>query len=250
MIDVHAHILPNIDDGSGSIDETFKMIGEACDAGFSDIITTSHYIEETYNVNRLQRKQLISAINAKLKEKNVNINIHNGAEIYASQNMADEIYDGTIPTLANSRYVLFEIPMNSKILYLDRIIENLIGRLYVPIIAHPERYAIVQDNPNIVLNWINKGVLLQCNYGSLVGGYGNRAKKTIIKLLNANAVHFLGTDCHNQNSIYTAMDEIKEAYYKIIGKEEFEKLSTKNPACILNNVKIEIDEPKKIKRFF
>ena len=86
MIDVHAHILPNIDDGSGSIDETFKMIGEACDAGFSDIITTSHYIEETYNVNRLQRKQLISAINAKLKEKNVNINIHNGAEIYASQN--------------------------------------------------------------------------------------------------------------------------------------------------------------------
>ena len=82
MIDMHTHLLPEIDDGSQNIKETFDMIEEAYKAGFTQIITTSHYMEKEYEINRVQRQMLIDAIQAKIDEKDMSIQLHNGAEIY------------------------------------------------------------------------------------------------------------------------------------------------------------------------
>lgn len=247
MIDIHTHILPAIDDGAKNTEETLQMLKEAEKAGFTDIFATSHYISGHYEFNKIDREYIIKAVMEKAEQKNINVKIHIGAEAYISINLPELIEKNTIPTLANSRYILFELPMNSKVMNTEHVIDR-IGELgLIPVIAHPERYEVVMQDPNIVLKWIEKGALLQANYGSIINAYGSKSKDILIKLLNANAIHSLGTDTHYAGSFYTKMEEIKQALVKEIGQEKFNILSYENPKKILQNEIIEAEEPKKIK---
>ena len=248
MIDVHTHILPGIDDGSKDIEETFKILREACEAGFSDVFATSHYIEGEYEFNKTDREYIIEAIMEKVAEEGLDITIHNGAEGYISNELPILIREEVVPTLGESRYVLFELPLRAKVMYTNEVINKLIQMKLIPIIAHPERYELIQDEPSIAIEWVEQGALLQSNYASIIGRYGIKAKETLLKLLDANAVHFLGTDNHKSNSIYTRMEEIKKEFRRKIGRDKFYELSETNPRCILNNEEFEIEEPKKIKR--
>lgn len=248
MIDVHTHILPGIDDGSKDIEETFKILREACEAGFSDVFATSHYIEGEYEFNKTDREYIIEAIMEKVAEEGLNITIHNGAEGYISNELPNLIKEETVPTLGKSRYVLFELPLRAKVMYTNEVINKFLQMKLIPVIAHPERYELIQDEPSIAIEWVEQGALLQSNYASIIGRYGMKAKETLLKLLDANAVHFLGTDNHRSNSIYTRMEEIKKEFRRKIGRDKFYELSETNPRCILNNEEFEIEEPKKIKR--
>lgn len=248
MIDVHSHILPSVDDGAKDIAETFKILNEACNAGFSDIFATSHYIDGEFEFNKRDREFIIEALNQKIVEEGFNIKLHIGAEGYISSDFPKLIEAGEVPTLGNSRYVLFELPLRAKVMYTVEVINKLINMKLIPIIAHPERYELVQDDPNIAIEWVEEGALLQSNYGSIIGRYGSTCKETLYKLLDANAIHFLGTDNHRAGSIYTRMTDIKREFRKRIGKDKFYELSELNPRCILNNEEFDIDEPKKIKK--
>lgn len=250
MIDFHSHILPEIDDGSRDINETYDMIKEAYDAGFSAIISTSHYIDGSYECDKKTRESLISDIKKEIEKRKINIDIYNGAEAYVSRDLNLLVKDEKIPTINNSKYLLFELPMNTKVLFLEDAIFNLMSINVTPIIAHPERYSFVQEDPNMLLDLIDKGVLFQMNYGSASGIYGKEVKKTAIKLLKANMIHFLGSDAHRHNSIYSNMDELKNNIIKIIGENKFQELSEDNPRHVINNENIEISEPNRIKKFF
>ena len=234
MIDMHTHILPNIDDGSESMEETIKMLKEAKKAGFTDIITTSHYIENSYDITKRERKNIINEIKSKLDIENINIKLYNGAEAYISNN----IYE-LIPTLNNSKYLLMELPMNNKVLYLDNVIYSLESKGITPIIAHPERYSYVQNDIKFVEELVERGVLFQSNYGSIIGKYGNDASKCAKKLLKKKLIHFLGTDTHKSNSIYAQMNIILKKLEKITGKEYLELLSVINPEIVINNGNVE-----------
>ena len=235
MIDIHTHILPEIDDGSKSVDQTLEMIEEAYLAGFTDIITTSHYIEDTYDIDKDDRDLLIENIKPLIEQ---NIKLHNGAETYISPDIVELYQNGTIPTLADSDYVLFELPMNSEVIYVENIIKNLKWHGYIPIIAHPERYGSVKRNINKAIELTEMGALLQCNYGSFLGKYGDDAFETVIKLLKKDKITFLGTDTHRPQSIYTEVDKAIKVIKKYSNNEMVEKLTTINPQMILDNVSI------------
>lgn len=249
MVDFHSHILPEIDDGSRSIEETIDMLEEAQKAGFSSIISTSHYIDGSYDCDKITREKLINEIQGILINKGINLKIYNGAEAYISRDLSLLVKDGKVPTMNNSKYLLFELPMNTKVLFLEDVIFSLLSNKIVPIIAHPERYSFVQDDPNSLIDLINKGVLFQMNYGSILGYYGKDVKKTALKLLKANMIHFLGSDAHRHHSIYTNILENKSDIIKIVGEEKFKELSEKNPTHVINNEDIEIEKPSKIKKF-
>lgn len=247
MIDIHSHILPSVDDGARDIEETFKILNEACDAGFSDIFATSHYIEGEYEFNKTDREFIIEALTNKINEEGLDIKLHIGAEGYISNDFPKLIQAGCVPTLGNSRYVLFELPLRAKVMYTEEVINKLLQLKLIPVIAHPERYELVQDDPNIAIDWVEAGALLQCNYASIIGRYGTNAKETLLKLLDADAVHFLGTDNHRAGSIYTRINEIRKEFRKRIGRDKLYELSELNPRCILNNEEFEIEMPKRIK---
>ena len=250
MIDFHSHIIPNIDDGSRSIEETFNLLKEAKEAGFESIILTSHYIENYYETNVPERDMWVKAISENLQNKGIDINLYLGNEIYMSDNMMQLLIDGKASTINNSCYVLFEMPLNVEPMNLYDVIYSLQENKLVPVLAHPERYSFVQKEPELIYDLIQKGVLMQANYGSILGQYGENAKMIVKKFLENDMIHFLGSDVHRQNSIYKKIPQALEEIRKIIGEEKLEKLTTTNPKLVLANKRIDIEEPEEFSLTF
>ena len=237
MIDFHSHIIPNIDDGSSSLEESIKLIKEAEKAGFTAIISTSHYIEGYYDYNQEERKKYLENLyNAENNDKNVKLYL--GSEIYITEDMFELIEQEKASTINNSRYILFELPMNSKTFLAKEIVYRAIEKGYLPIIAHPERYTYVQEDINYARELSNMGALFQSNYGSIIGMYGNHAKKTIYKLLEDNLIQFLGSDVHREGQIYNKVPKILKKLEKVISKKKIEELTQINAEKVLNNENI------------
>lgn len=246
MIDVHSHIVYGVDDGSKTIEDTMHMLKEAKKVGFTDIICTPHYMEGYYEVPCKEISSKISQIRD--LAEGINIKIHQGNEIYANENIIEYIKSGQATSLNGSRYVLIEFPMQTKPINMDQVIYLLLQAGKVPIVAHPERYSYVRENPNMLLEYIEQGVLFQTNYGSIIGMYGNEIKETAKKLLTHNMIHFLGSDNHRVNTVYKNIPEALKILEKLVGEDKVQELTTENPECILNNEEIEIDEPIELKK--
>ena len=247
MIDFHSHILPNVDDGSKSMEETINLIKEAKESGFEAIVSTSHYIEGYYEVPNNEREEILKKINKELKKTDCNIKIYLGNENYLSNNLINLIKQNRAATMGNSDYVLFELPMNVKPMNIYNVVYDMLENNLKPVLAHPERYTFVQAEPDILYDLIEKGVLMQVNYGSIIGYYGKRAEIIAKKLLKNNMVHFLGSDVHKQNTIYPKIEKILLKINEIVEKEKLEEITTINPKLVLQNKNININEPKKIK---
>lgn len=246
MIDFHTHILPNIDDGARSIEETIALVEEARKAGFEAIISTSHYMEGYYETNVPEREMWINVIYQKLQEEKVDMQLYLGNEIYLSENIVSLLEEGKASTINDTSYILFEMPLNIEPLNLYNVVYEMLQHKLVPILAHPERYTFIQNSPEIVGELIEKGVLMQCNYASILAYYGKRAQVIIKKLLENNMVHFLGSDVHRANTIYPRIPQIITKLTEIVGKEKLKELTTINPKLVLQNKRIEIEEPNRI----
>ena len=249
MIDVHCHLLNEVDDGCRNAIESLTNIKLAEEAGFTDIILTPHYIENYYENDYTSIKPQVAELQAKVYDNNILVKLHQGNEVYISENIGEMIENNVVSKLARSRYVLFELPLKTKVLNLDNIISQIKTAGCVPILAHPERYTFIQKNPNEVAKIISKGVLIQSNYGSILGQYGKEAQKTIIKMLKNNMIHFLGTDTHRQGYIYGHFYRVEKEFLKYISEEKFEELTTTNPRNIIENNSIKIEEPKARRRW-
>ena len=246
MIDFHTHIIPNIDDGSRSIEETFKLIQEAKEAGFEGIVLTSHYIENYYETDVPERDVWVKAISDNLKIKGIDTNLYLANEIYMTENMMNLLIEGKASTINNSSYVLFEMPLNAEPMNLYDVIYSLQENKLIPVLAHPERYSFVQKEPELINDLIEKGVLMQANYGSILGQYGEKAEIIVRKFLGANMIHFLGSDVHRQNTVYKKIPKALEEIRNIVGDEKLKELTTDNPKLAINNKKIEIEDPEEV----
>ena len=250
MIDFHSHILPNIDDGARSIEETEKLIEEAEEVGFETIISTSHYIENYYEADVEKRKGIIEQLNENLEQEERKIRIHLGNEVYFTENIKKLLKDNQITTIEGTKYLLFEMPLNAKPLNLYDVVYDMLQLKLKPILAHPERYSFIQENPNIIKELIETGVLMQANYGSIVGQYGQKAQIIVKKLLENDMIHFLGSDVHRSETIYPQIPKMLNEIEKIVGEEKLEKLTTINAESVLEDEEIEIEDPIEIKLGF
>lgn len=250
MIDIHAHLLNNVDDGSRDIVESLNNLKAAAEVGFTDVILTPHYIENYYENNYESIKPKIEELKLQLQDNNIPLKIHQGNEVYISENIGDLAKNNVVASLAKSQYLLFELPLENRIFALDNLIMDIKMAGYVPVLAHPERYKFIQNEPNELVDLISKGVLIQSNYGSIIGQYGKEPNKTIIKMLKNNMVHFLGTDTHRHGYIYENFDNVEKELLKCVSKEKLQELTTSNADKILRNEHIEIEAPSVIKKRF
>lgn len=248
MIDIHTHILSNVDDGAVNMLDSLQALQSAERAGFTDIILTPHYIPDYYENTTDNLKEKINNLKEQTYKGNIIINIHEGNEIYICEDLVELIKAKKLYTLAGSRYVLFELPLNHKLFITNNIITEMLANNYIPILAHPERYEFVQEDPNVLIDLIKSGVLIQANYASITGRYGKTAQKTVMKMLKHKMVHFLGTDTHRKGSLYEGFDEILKELSKVISKSEIENLTTNNARCVLDDVEIKVEEPVSIRK--
>lgn len=239
MIDMHCHILSNIDDGAKSIEQSIEMARKAELLGYDKIFVTPHYIADSHETTPQNIKYKVDELNNLLKEKNINVSMYVGNEVYFVSEVLDIIKENKVCTLGNSKYVLIELPLNGTVLNLENAIYSIIANGYIPIIAHPERYEFVNEDIEKIKPLIEDGALLQINIASIIGYYGRHAKKTVKKLLKSNMVSFIGTDAHNQNTIYDTYPKALKKIEKIIKKEKLDEILFKNPQCVFENKNIE-----------
>ena len=250
MIDLHSHILPQIDDGSRSAEETFVLLSEAASVGFTDIIFTPHFIEGYYDKNAAEICALANAIKAGCEKKNIQLNLYTGNELYFSKNIVHLIKSGNASSLNESRYALFEFPLQERPMDLFECIYALQEYKYVPVLAHPERYPFIQKEPELIYEFAKAGVLFQCNYCSILGQYGKKAKLIVEKMLEADLVSFLGSDVHRKNTIYPKIPLAMKKIESIVGKRKLKAITESNQKTVIENGEVNAPEAKEIKLSF
>ena len=175
MVDIHNHILPNIDDGSKSMEMSINMLKYAYEQGVTDVVNTVHFQHPLFlNINHSLEnfERIAKSLQLKLNECNIPIKIHLGSEVFYYENLL-KICSRPLVTMGGGKYMLIEfspknIPKSQKKTLFDLKMSGI-----TPIIAHPERYKLVQENFNIIYDWINAGCLIQVDAGSLLGLLGN-----------------------------------------------------------------------------
>lgn len=239
MKDLHSHILMGIDDGSKDINESIKVLRQAQEKNITDIMLTPHYINNSiYNADNQKKKSLLLKLKEELKKEDININLYLGNEVYIDEDIVNLIKEKKISTLNDTRYVLIELPMREELKNDKEIIFNLITNNYIPVIAHPERYTYIQDDPNKIDKYIELGALFQGNYLSLYGNYGKSAQKTLKKLIKTNKITFLGSDIHKSSTDYKTEKLEKKLLKLTKNKEIVENLMNNNFEYLINNKEI------------
>ena len=241
MIDLHCHILPKIDDGSRSMDETIAILKEAVKAGFHTICFTPHYAEPQYSNTKNENEKILEEVRKIANLENLKIELLLGNEIFISADIEKLLKIQKVAPLAGSQYVLIEVPMYQELP--QEIVHNMLDCIkqngYKIIIAHPERYIYIQQNPNKLLEYFGNDVVFQGNYGSILGSYGKDAQKTIKKLLKNKNIHYFSTDVHRINRcFYIEFDKIKKKLLKLVDNEYYEILTEKNPKLVIENKEI------------
>ncbi len=232
MVDLHNHILPGIDDGAKNMEETLRM-GEIAEAeGFSKIIATPHCIEGEFTLKREQFLSVINRVNEYFIENAVNIEVLPGSEVYISPDLPSKLKKGEIFTLNDTPYILVEFPMGSVPIYTEDILYEMRLLGYKPVIAHPERYIRVMEDPNYLKDLIEQGNYVQINSLSVTKVLGEKTKKTAEILLKHKMVHFIGTDAHTSRTRSPRIKEALEQMRRWVGDEYVEEIINNNRALV------------------
>lgn len=200
MIDMHSHILVNVDDGPETTEETFQLFEQAIAEGITTIISTSHALHPLYHVPCHVVNEQIAQYQQEIDSRNMPLTLYPGHEVRLAGNIVELYETGQLHTLARSNYMLLELPSGFVPTYSSAIIYNLLTVGITPIIAHPERNAAIAKNPNILKQLILEGALAQMTAGSLAGKFGKSIQQLSLQLVQSNLVHTYGSDVHNVKS--------------------------------------------------
>lgn len=214
--DVHSHLIPAIDDGSKSLEDSIEMIKTFKEMGYSKIITTPHVMSDFYKNTPETILGGMEIVKAELEKQKIDITLEAAAEYYLDENLEQKIHDGTLLTFGDN-YVLFELPFMSEPPNLASFIFELQTNGYKAVLAHPERYGFWYKDFDKYHELVDKGVLLQLNILSLVGHYGPEAQSIAEKMIDEGLISFLGSDCHNtmhQKGIEIA--RTKKYFHKLV----------------------------------
>ena len=237
MIDIHNHILMDIDDGPQSINAMIDLLNQAKSEGINNIVVTPHHLHPKYNNNIQLVKEEIKALKQNEDVQKLNINFYAGQEIRVSDKVIDDINNGNIEGINNSNYLLLEFPSNEVPHYSKQLFYELQTMGYIPIIAHPERNKAIVQNLDLLYELINGGALSQLTTSSLLGKFGSNIRNASLKIIDNNLAHFIASDAHSATTRPFVMKQLFEerklkAYY-----EEFENY-LENGKLMINNERI------------
>ncbi len=241
MIDIHSHILPFLDDGAENTEEFIKLSEITRDNAVKAVVATPHFYSY-HRVKELIKKRDGIAADMKevLKQRQINLRLYLGFEVYCREEIL-RLEDFSGLTLAGSRYMLCEFEFNEPdTLIFIRCAEHLRERGIVPVIAHPERYAVFLSDYGAVNDIARRGVLFQLNVGSLCGDYGRREKRLAKTMLQCGFCDFLATDAHSVRKRSSNLLEMVIASGAEFADGELRTVTSDNPEKILKNEEISI----------
>lgn len=237
MIDLHTHILPGLDDGSQDMEDSLEMCALALEGGVDTIVATPHsnQLGRFENFYSEQLEQRFSLLKQAIAAEQLPVQLYLGMEIFASEDLEEKIHEGTLISLNHSRYYLIEFPFDASPWQIGEELEQVFAAGGIPLIAHPERYFCVQEQPALVYQWLQLGCLTQVNKGSPLGRFGRHAARTADFLLTNRLATCVASDAHSPYVRTTFMGDIQDYLYDRFGEAEMLRLTRENPYRILHD---------------
>ncbi len=236
MIDIHTHIIPALDDGPTDMQVSVAMGMIAAQEGTQALISTSHSTEASA-VGYEGMQERLADVRAAWQGAGIGIRLELGVEIFLEHDTVEKLRSGRLWTLAGSQYVLVEVPYTPWPTYAERALFDLQTAGYTPILAHPERYTAIQDDPNLLYRLAQRGILAQVTSAALLGEQGEKVQRSADTLVRHGLVQFIASDGHNVRSKrrMPLLREAMAAAAHLVGNEAALALVTTNPAAVLEN---------------
>lgn len=212
--DLHSHLLPGIDDGVKDLEQAISIIKQMYELGYRKFIITPHIMNDFFPNNPKIIREKLKELTEELKFLEIPVKVEAAAEYYLDDYLLYMLdrQDELLPF--GEDYFLFETSFINEPVYLREILFRVTALGLKPVLAHPERYLYLQNNPDLVEELVERGVLLQVNILSLAGYYSAEAKKMAEKLIDKQWIHFLGSDCHNQRHVEAIIKTSTTKYFK------------------------------------
>lgn len=240
MIDLHSHILPELDDGSQSLEESLAMARMAVQSGVTVMVATPHCMDDraqqVYAAWRLLREAL--------RDTEVPLKLSLGMEIFGTTDTVRLLRAGRLFPLNGSQYPLIEFSFRSTGEEETEILHQVLRAGYRPLVAHPERYGYVRENPELINLWTRMGCLLQVNRGSLLGRFGPGAQQMAAELVERRFVTAVATDAHSPRMRTPWMKDIQALLSQEYSPQLARELLLQNPQRILKNEPLPPVEPE------
>ncbi len=222
--DLHSHLIPKIDDGSKSMEQSIEMIKDMKKMGFKKLIITPHTMSHRYPNTKDDILKGFDKLQEEVIKQNIDISLQVASEYYYDEHFLNLIQKKDLLTFGDN-YVLFEFSYTTSAVGIEQTIYELLNLGYKPILAHPERYAYFNSKLEKYHQLKDTGLHFQINVNSIDGFYGKTPKKAVEYLIDNSLVDFVGSDTHRPNYI--------EALKKSTNCKTFRNIEEKN---IIKNI--------------
>jgi len=255
LVDLHTHILPGFDDGVEDEDESVAFAKMAHADGVRTIVATPHCKEGFFFNDRATVLAGVERLRARLAKDSVEIELVAGAEVHICPNLVERIRDGRAPTLAdNGKTLLLELSLTQYPVELENLVFQLKLAGILPIFAHPERIRYFQDDVKRYESVIRLGAYGQITTGSLLGMFGNDAKRFSEELVRKKLIHVLASDSHNVRGRPPVLTGAREALASMVGEDLAGRMASEIPQALLRGEEVEFpegaDEPVRRRSMF
>lgn len=221
MIDLHCHILPGVDDGAASLQESLSMAEQAIAQGITHLLCTPHHNNGRYENNKKSIIEAVHHLQNALDERNLPLTLLEGQEVRVTGELITAIEkDHLLFTDITDTYLLLEFPTQDVPAFSESLFFELRTLGKVPVIVHPERNAIFREDPNHLIPFLEMGCLAQLTAPSIVGIFGKHIQKTAHEMVTHNLVQMVASDAHGVTKRRFYLKEAYEIIEQEWGKEK------------------------------
>lgn len=245
MIDLHSHILPGLDDGAADLETALQMAELAVDSGVTVLVATPHFaaFAPQSHCRADLVMQAVSDFRQALQQNNIPLDVLPGIEIFGTPQVRPLLNRGELMGLAGTRHPLIEFPFSGYASQATELLDILCRDGWQPVIAHPERYLYIQEDPTLLNLWVEMGCLLQINKGSLLGRFGPREGALAYALVQRGFAFAVASDAHSSSFRTTWMGEAQGFLVEEFSAHTAHTLLTANPRRLLSGDYIPLLEP-------
>ncbi|SHJ32989.1 tyrosine-protein phosphatase [Desulfofundulus thermosubterraneus] len=247
MIDLHAHILPGLDDGAPDLGEALSMAWLAVEDGIVSLVATPHVDGSRYRTGREAILSAVEQLNGQLNKYEIPLKILPGAEYLLEPDLPDSLARGDLLTLNDGgRYLLVELTAAFVPPYTERVLYELQLQGITPIIAHPERNVSFCRRPDLLRTLVSRGVPAQVTAGSLTGMFGREAARAAFYFLEHGLAHFVASDAHSSTGRTPVLSPALAEVERRLGADAARKL-VDNSRRVLEGRAIPVEAAGKVR---
>ncbi len=241
MIDCHVHLLPGIDDGARNLEEAIEMAGIAVEDGIHAVIATPHHLNGVYHNEAGRILQAVEDFRKALAERGIPLEVYPGSEVHLTPELPDALAISKAMTLAGKgKAVLVEPPVHHVPVGAESILESCLHQGLVPVIAHPERNAVLKERLDLLERWVDMGCRIQITAQSCTGKFGPRIQEASRRMVQKGLVHIVASDGHRPYARVPRLSGGREVVAQWTNEEVAKLLTDTYPRALIEGKAVDI----------